>query len=273
MPPERFRSKEESSSEKIEGIVKDVGFSEAIGPRPTMEDTHLIEREFFGRKDRQFFAVYDGHGSREGAEAAAQKLHYYLEEGLNKGLEVQQALKSAYELIDGNIEFLEEAQGRNFGTTAVTAFIEGRKLTVANVGDARAVLERGGKVLRLSEEHKVRTPKEEKRITEAGGKITAYRGRTYVEGQGNMLEVSRSLGDGSFRPFVTHEPVFYEVELNQECKKLILACDGLWDVMSDQEAVALIKNAPAAEAAAQLLKNEALRRNSKDNITVIVVNF
>jgi len=141
-----------------------------------------------------------------------------------------------------------------------------RVLYTANVGDARAVLSRGGKAIRLTYDHKGSDKAEVKRITEAGGFVLNNR----VNG---VLAVTRSLGDTAMKEFVVGSPYTSEMELCNEDEFLIIACDGLWDVVDDQKAVDLIHNCQDPQQASELLLKTALDNFSHDNVTVLVVKL
>lgn len=137
------------------------------------------------------------------------------------------------------------------GSTAVSALIrntdEGRFLYIANVGDSRAVLcsshnedmtpaqtNCGYVALRLSHDHTADDPEEQERIKKAGGFIT--RGRVL-----GILAVSRSFGDHGMKDFIIALPHLREINLqNGTYPFFILACDGLWDVITDQEAIEIV---------------------------------
>ncbi|KAG8931333.1 Protein phosphatase 2C 1 [Tulasnella sp. 418] len=141
-----------------------------------------------------------------------------------------------------------------------------RVLYTANVGDARAVLCRAGEAVRLTYDHKGSDKAEVRRIVEAGGFVMNNR----VNG---VLAVTRSLGDSAMKEFVVGNPYTTETELTDDDEYLIIACDGLWDVTDDQQAVDLIRKCPDAETASQVLLKHALDSFSNDNVTVMVVKF
>jgi protein phosphatase PTC1 len=95
-----------------------------------------------------------------------------------------------------------------------------RVLYVANAGDARGVLCRKGRALRLTYDHKGTDKQEAKRIMDSGGFVMSGR----VNG---VLAVTRSLGDSSMKEFVVGAPYTTETELNEDDELLILACDGV----------------------------------------------
>ncbi|KAH9931153.1 protein serine/threonine phosphatase 2C [Epithele typhae] len=141
-----------------------------------------------------------------------------------------------------------------------------RVLYCANAGDARGVLCRAGKAVRLTYDHKGSDKQEAKRITDAGGFVMSGR----VNG---VLAVTRSLGDSSMKEFVVGSPYTTETELNEQDEFLILACDGLWDVVNDQGAVDLARSIVDPRKAAEELLNYAYSNYSTDNVTVLVVRF
>ncbi|OKL58063.1 hypothetical protein UA08_06602 [Talaromyces atroroseus] len=142
-----------------------------------------------------------------------------------------------------------------------------RVLYTANVGDARIVLCRNGKALRLSYDHKGSDENEGKRIANAGGLILNNR----VNG---VLAVTRALGDSYLKDLVTGHPYTTETVVQPDQDEfLILACDGLWDVCTDQEAVDLIRNVKDSQEASKILVDHALSRFSTDNLTCMVVRF
>ncbi|KAK4169388.1 putative phosphatase 2C-like protein 1 PP2C1 [Cladorrhinum sp. PSN259] len=142
-----------------------------------------------------------------------------------------------------------------------------RVLYTANVGDARIILCRQGKALRLSYDHKGSDENEGKRISNAGGLILNNR----VNG---VLAVTRALGDTYMKDLVTGHPYTTETVIQPDLDEfIILACDGLWDVCSDQEAVDLVRNLQDPNAAAKMLVDHALARFSTDNLSCMIIRF
>ncbi|KAI9745155.1 MAG: Protein phosphatase 2C 1 [Claussenomyces sp. TS43310] len=142
-----------------------------------------------------------------------------------------------------------------------------RVLYTANVGDARIVLCRNGKALRLSYDHKGSDENEGKRVANAGGLILNNR----VNG---VLAVTRALGDAYMKDLVTGHPYTTETVIQPELDEfIILACDGLWDVYSDQEAVDLARSMSDPIAASKTLVEHALARFSTDNLSCMIVRF
>lgn len=141
-----------------------------------------------------------------------------------------------------------------------------RVLYSANAGDARGVLCRAGKAVRLTYDHKGSDKQEAKRITDAGGFVMSGR----VNG---VLAVTRSLGDSAMKEFVVGAPYTTETELCEEDEFLVLACDGLWDIVGDQSAIDLVRDIEDAQLASEKLLKHALSHHTTDNVTVLVIRF
>lgn len=156
-------------------------------------------------------------------------------------------------------------------TTSNTSSVRGpdrrRVLYTANAGDARVVLCRNGKAMRLSYDHKGSDHNEGLRVQQAGGTILNNR----VNG---VLAVTRALGDAYMKELVTGHPYTTEtVLIPGEDEFIILACDGLWDVCTDQQAVNLVREVQDEKLASKMLVDHALREYSTDNLTVMVVRL
>jgi len=235
--------------------------------RRTMEDEHVIVDNFGGNPDQGYFAIYDGHGGRGAVDFTAKTLHKNLLEELKDGNEnVGEALTQAYLKTDKQ---MGDTQIQFSGTTSISVLIRKNKngerwLYCANAGDARAVLCRNGVAERLSYDHKGSDEAETKRIVDAGGFVVLNR----VNG---ILAVTRSLGDHAMKDYVTGLPYLKETKLDASDTHLILACDGLWDVATDQEAVDLILNENDAQKMSDKLLVHALKNGSTDNISVMTV--
>eukprot|EP00803_Ostreobium_quekettii_P004875 evm.model.scf_1630.5 EVM.evm.TU.scf_1630.5 scf_1630:14575-16489(-) len=199
--------------------------------------------------------------------------------GLRLG-QVEEAIKEAFRLMDGQLMDQEEA--KNTGSTAVVALFSASHLCVANCGDSRAVLSRGGKEYRLTRDHKPELEDEQERIRNCGGKVLDFNGKRVM----GLLAMSRAFGDHCLRDVgVVAEPEVTIIDRCQEDEFLVLGSDGLWDALSDREVCDLARRcfhrakergaAPetAARVAASVLMRAALDRGSNDNITVTVVDL
>lgn len=219
--------------------------------------------------------VFDGHGGVDAASFIRNNILKFIVEDSHFPTCMEKAIKDAF--LKADYAFADAGSlDISSGTTALTALIFGRSMIIANAGDCRAVLGRRGRAIEMSNDHKPNCTSEKLRIEKLGGVI--YDG--YLNGQ---LSVARALGDwhmkgpkGSPCP-LSAEPELKETQLTEEDEFLIMGCDGLWDVMSSQCAVSIVRkelmlhNDP--ERCSRELVREALKRNTCDNLTVIVVCF
>ena len=176
------------------------------------------------------------------------------------------------------------------GCTAVTALIVGRRLFVANAGDSRAVLSRRKRALPLSQDHKPSAAGERARIVAAGGFLSEVGGITRVNGN---LNLSRAIGDLRYKmnaqlepkdQIITAEPDVVLEELRPGDRFIVMACDGIWDVMSSQQVVDFVnerldKGMPPAAIASDLL-NACVATDPRetrgigcDNMTATIIVF
>jgi len=228
--------------------VKAVGSHSAIGKRHNMEDDEIMIDAFGGVENQGYFGLYDGHGGRATVDFVVKALHMNLEQHLKRhpASDLPSAFKHSYIATDGQLRRQNILRSGTTSVTCVIRDVEGeqgkqRMLFTANVGDSRAVLCRGKEAIRLTIDHKASLPEEAKRIKDAGGFI----GRNKrVNG---VLAISRALGDhmlkncgGGLNDVVSAEPYCSNTELCDEDRYILLACDGVWDVMTDQEAIDLV---------------------------------
>jgi serine/threonine protein phosphatase PrpC len=288
-----------------------VGVHQDQGVRFTMEDAHSIEPQLDKLRplaenspsgvachDSAFFGVYDGHGGSQAAEYCLEYLPSVLvdsivargeEEGdvavIQDSLIVESFVRS-FQTTDQ--QFLKHCWDNgigNVGTTVTTVLCHNGVIYCGNAGDSRTVLCRKGKAMNLSHDHKPTDTNEETRIRKVGGFVVMGR----VMGK---LAVSRAIGDSQFKrkesrmmtefgitgPLVVPDPDVTCTPIqpgNDEF--IILACDGLWDVSTSQEAVTSVKAGLAAgkdpKSVSEDLVNNALRSGSRDNVTAMVVVF
>lgn len=261
------------------------------GWRIEMEDAHIIT-DLKALPDHTFVAVFDGHGGSGAAIFAGQNMVEILEETeqfkqyveANDPFQVAllgAAMRQAFCNAD---QLLREAHDRGdvdgSGCTAVAACITPNYIVCANAGDSRCVMGTGGSTKPLSEDHKPTDEEELKRIEGAGGTVSWKR----VDGD---LAVSRALGDFQYknRPDlpaekqkVTCNPDVTTHKRVESDDVLILACDGVWDVMSSENCVNLARDIFAGGESNLLLVSEeiidtALNKGSRDNISAVVVQL
>ncbi|PIA40897.1 hypothetical protein AQUCO_02400157v1 [Aquilegia coerulea] len=218
---------------------------------------------------RMFLVVVSGHGGARAAEYVKENLFSNLIKHPKFISDTKSAIADAYNHTDSEFLKAENSQNRDAGSTASTAILVGDRLLVANVGDSRAVICRGGNAIAVSRDHKPDQTDERQRIEDAGG-FVMWAGTWRV---GGVLAVSRAFGDRLLKQYVVADPEIQEEVVDSSLEFLILASDGLWDVVTNEEAVSMIKSIEDPEEAAKMLMQEAYQRGSADNITCVVVRF
>jgi len=239
--------------------------------RHAMEDYHVAEIKKVNDQELGLFAIYDGHLGHNVADYLQQHLFKNILNETGFWKDPKLAIKDAYLNTDGII--LEKAPNLGpGGSTAVTAIlIDSKMLYVANVGDSRAVISKSGEAKQLSIDHEPGNLVEKQDIVKKGGFVSNMPGDVpRVDGQ---LAVARAFGDKSLKAHLSVTPDIKEVEIDADTEFLILASDGLWKVMKNQEAVDLVKKIKDPTAAAKQLAQEAVNRKSKDDVSCIVVRF
>lgn len=290
------------------------GISAMQGWRAQMEDDHVQILSLPQVKDCSLFGVYDGHGGDMVAHYAARHFPDILQNTklLTPSMEDDAfvtASKSAFELslmqIDADMRKLPQVESGQdqSGSTSVMTLVGPRHIVCANTGDSRAVLARSGQAVTLSNDHKPYLPVEKERIEKANGQVKFNR----VNGD---LAVSRALGDFVYKrcetvddkeQAVTAFPEIIVEKREAQDQFIVLACDGIWDVMSSQEVVDKIldmlrngrppvvpednamagggeEDEPAKAprqwdlgAVCEALIDHCLRLGSRDNMSVIIV--
>jgi len=270
------------------------------GWRVSMEDAHLCQIGLPDAPDYSFFACFDGHGGSMIAQYSAGVLpkakgcnlldhickspHWQkaLSNPGAKGLQhITEAMREGSLKADAHMRELPEIKSGedHSGTTAVFAIVTPTHIIVANIGDSRSVMCRSGQTIPMSFDHKPTNPPEQARIEAANGSVALSR----VNGD---LAVSRALGDYSYKQMghlpqeaqqVSPEPEFQIQERTPNDQFLILCCDGIWDVMSNEEVnnfyISKAKNGVDLKSTCSELLDHCLERKSRDNMTSIGVRF
>jgi len=241
-----------------------------------------------------FFAVYDGHGGTAASTFCQKHLHTNVATHEKYATNKKEAFIEGYKITDK--KFLKKLE--DCGSTAVSALLtfDAKKLIVANAGDSRCIMSSGGKAIAISEDHKPGNPNEKKNIEEAQHTVETETvlqdGKRYqltrVDGQ---IAVSRAIGDGDFKDgdgpaetqAITCVPDVYEREINPKDQFIVLACDGLWDVMENQEVVDFINKLLSkaktvtdevlSQIAEQLTTHAVNTKGIPDNVTAVIVTL
>ena len=254
------KPKTEKHNESGSGNHLRYGLSSMQGWRVEMEDAHCayIGLPGEGLKDWSFFAVFDGHaGGKVSAYCAQQMVDMICSNDDFKACIrssdvnatndfVKKGIKAGFLSLDSKIRRMPEiVSGEDkSGSTAIGALLSPEHIFFANCGDSRAILCRDSQVILHTEDHKPYVPAEKQRIQNAGGSVMIQR----VNGS---LAVSRALGDfeyknvegkGPCEQLVSPEPEILCEKRSDKDEFIVLACDGIWDVMSNEDLAAFIGN-------------------------------
>jgi serine/threonine protein phosphatase PrpC len=238
-----------------------VGNSEMIGKRSTSEDATVIAENIDSLGS--FYAVFDGHGGSKASEICGNILISEL-----KSLFDASKPESFNNVFQSLEKIVCEKCSPSEGTTATIIHIKGDKLTCANVGDTRAILCSKSKSKQLSVEHKSTDRVEHDYIRSINGFVTKD---SRVQG---VIAVSRSLGDHTLKEFLSSKPDILSVDLNQgEDEYVILCCDGVWDVLDNDEVRELIDPKLSPSENARKIRDCAFSLGSTDNISSLVIKI
>lgn len=283
------------------------------------EDRVSIIQKIFLDNDQShptsFFALFDGHSGVKCADYLRDNLHQFITRKPAFRRDKRRALVEG--ILECEARFIEHAKkaADNSGSCALVCLFEQEKVFVANVGDSRAIMcrGRGAKVEQLTVDHKPDQSGERERIFAHGGSIfrskkCSYREVTRLEGvvtepvesprfgpfrvEPGGLSVSRTIGDlfakdasRSGNPHcIIPKPDVFDFEIGSDSDFVVLACDGVFDVLGNQEVAAgawdhlrrYAKQLGLKEAcrlAAENVMKLAFDKKSMDNVTVIVVAF
>ena len=299
-----------SSAEEFEkdDIIKGYAFNTSMGNiRDYNEDTITATKIILdGVNDSNtfFFAVYDGHGGNGCSLYLKEKLHHFIKnftkESLNEAINTVEEKFMSDEALDEKGEIKDPS-----GSCGIMALIQKNKLIIANVGDSRLVLFKKNSLYFSTEDHKPGSPSEKTRIEKGGGMVYQTPSLIPLRQNGKEIEppwrvlpgrlsVSRTFGDveaknekfGGMKNVVVALPDITEIELDEDFNFMVLGCDGIFDVLSNEEILECIKivlkekeindlnNVNISELCgyiADMIIKSSLAKDSYDNVSCIVV--
>lgn len=261
-------------------------FSHSLqGKRDANEDQHIHIMNLTAENDElnpvNFIAVFDGHGGKAVSKYLKENLPQFFVNKFKKDIYSRPETASkyfvkVYDLIQNRMKEDHPRAIQYCGSTACVGihFKDGEdksKLWVLNVGDSRAIkCNKLNIAEQLTQDHKPNSPEERLRIEQLGGKIEFDGSDWRVKD----LSLSRAFGDLECTPYVTHLPQIYKYRVSSSDKFVVFACDGLWDVLSNQDVVdfvnELLMNKKFKGNYAKELAEHAYQKGSLDNITTVV---
>lgn len=255
------------------------------GRRDSNEDQHYYELNLDNNNlnfnSINFFSIFDGHGGKTVSKYLKDNLPlYFLNKFKKKNIYCNPEISVKYfikvfELLQSKLKATHPRVIKHCGSTCCIGIHykddnDKDKLWILNLGDSRAIkCNKLNIAEQLSQDHKPNSPEEKIRIEKLGGKIE-FDGSDW---RISNLSLSRAFGDLECTPYVTHLPQIYKYKLNND-KFIIFACDGLWDILSNQDAVDFINtkllNNKYNGNLAKDLADYAYNKGSLDNITIIL---
>jgi len=254
------------------------------GKRPTLEDKYNVILNIDNSNkminDINFFSVYDGHGGKEISNFLGTHIHHFFITKKIKYPVRKTYAKSVFNFIQNKLKQDYPKQSSKAGSTCLIGIMfkehNSLYLNLLNIGDCRCILSRNNMAIQLTKDHKPHLFDEHARIVSLGGEIM-FDGYDYRIGD---LSVSRSLGDIDNK-YISWTPEMFLYKLISKDQFIVFACDGLWDVLTNQDVVNFVldncydlktkerKNLKINIA--KKLGEFAISRGSSDNVTVIIV--
>lgn len=273
-------------------------FAAMQGWRSTMEDEHKHLLSFDERSWKlwSYFSIFDGHNGIDTAKNACAHLDIHLRHALNEMLEYQHkesirpgepvrssqldldqlraAIKKTYFQLDQDLRAMVKDES---GCVCITCLIGPEQIYLINIGDSRAIVfSHDGHVLACTEDHKPDDPAEQERIHQAGGTISKPCAGDVLRVE-HQLAMTRVLGDfGIDKHIVPPMADIVEYPRNSSAAFVLLACDGVWDVMTNENVASFVAQRVSTtklETIASLLLDECLHRKSTDNMSVYIVKL
>ncbi len=260
------------------------------GRRKNNEDKHIILLNKEGQNEKynniDLFGIYDGHGGKAVSSFLVNNLPLYFTSKKTQYPLSKTYIYKVHKMLQQKLEIDNPLAAKNSGSTSLMVMLYKNSsknnsmfMNIINVGDSRCVLCKDNIAIALTKDHKPNWPEEKIRIEDLGGTI-------YNDGSDwriHDLSVSRAFGDVDATPYVTCIPDIYHYKIDKNCKFFVIACDGIWDVLTNQEVVNFVLTYCFDTTTkvrinkhlniAKRLTEYAYKKGSGDNLTVIVVFF
>lgn len=224
------------------------------GLRETNEDVEAYKLNLSAEtRDNDFahvdiFVICDGHGGSQVARYVAPNLLRLLGEKTNKYPLTDSKIVAVYNKIQRNLITDPNNNAYVCGCTALVVIVYinnfHKKMQVINLGDCRAVLCRNGLAIPLCKDHKPYWPDEKRRLDNVNRTCEEKRYIKFDDGDWRIgdLSVSRSFGDLDNMPHITHIPEIFDYDVTRNDEFIVMACDGLWDVLQNHDVVNFVKD-------------------------------
>ena len=234
----------------------------------SMEDFSYTNINFIDIENHKMslFAIFDGHNGTIVSEFLQKNFARTLRKNLEKSqFKIEESLGNSFIEIDSELKKNEKS--KMTGSTATIVLIDNNLIYCANVGDSTCYYLSIDEIKQLSIQHNIKNKKEVDRIKKNNGLI--FNGRVF-----GSLSVTRAIGDFDFKDAgVVAIPTISKEKICDKSKFVILASDGLWDVISKDDAFEMSKNMENAKGFCELLVKDAIDKGTGDNVSCIVIQF
>ena len=232
--------------------------------RQAMEDIGIMIPDLTTDYKVSLFAIFDGHGGNDVVKFVKDRLPQLIKNYLNDLCPVELAFKNSFEKVDQELRFFDSEY---IGTTATIVLFKDDKIYCANVGDSKAYIIYDKTYKQISSDHKCSVEDEAQRIRNNGGKISKNR----VMGQ---LILTRTLGDLYVKQFgVINTPDISVNEITTNIKYVVIASDGVWDVIDLDTLVNMSKAGKSVGEFCSDIVKLSISKGTKDNVSCIVISF
>ena len=232
--------------------------------RQSMEDIGIMIPDLTTDYKVSLFGIFDGHGGSDVVKFVKDRLPQLIKNYLIDLCPVETAFKNAFEKVDQELRFFDSEY---IGTTATIVLIKDNKIYCANVGDSKAYIIYDNSYTQISSDHKCTIEDEKIRVESMGGEIKKNR----VMGQ---LILTRTLGDLYVKQYgVINTPDISVNDIRGNMKYIILASDGIWDVVDLDTLVGMGKAGKNVGEFCEDIVKLAINKNTKDNVSCIVISF
>ena len=251
-----------------------------IDSETLMEDKSKSIENFNNDKNQMVFEIFDGHGGDEMSTYLQANLAKIYKQNLllNKG-NIILSLKNAFH--DADDEMRGQLNMEGLGSTGTLVHIVRRlgpvlEVYSANVGDSRVSLISPEHIIRLSYDHRTTDEKEKKRILESGMEIIDDRicGTLMLTRIFGNYEYKEENENGNNKGLIC-EPFIskIEIDLTIENQFLILASDGIWDILTEEEVQNIIKKYQDTQKICSIIIKKCLENEAWDNMSVFAVKL
>ena len=251
--------------------------------RESMEDFYCINPNLSKENTSySLFGIFDGHSGSEVASFLSTNFAKFLSNELSKIKSTENheednnnyisCIKNTFELIDENIKNNKNIKDDVGSTGTIIFFYKDKNLSkkiliCANVGDSKGYLIKKNNIIQITKDHDCKDKDEVDRVKKGGGLV--FQGRVF-----GTLMLTRSFGDKEMKKYgLIATPDYFSEEINEDDLYVVIASDGVWDVISQEDILEMSKNNMSSEEFSKIIIKTAKKKETRDNVSCIVVKL